>query len=154
MVKDEEETEKDEPSHRATDNSGCPSSIVLTIGISATTTSGSNSNAGRLAGRLALLAEWVSRIEGMRDIKMTGRSDVGTTSRKPIGGTILTLAVWYIDKSVASRHNKSFATDLSLVVTKTVVFGGNRLTQKRESSFAPNVMLMVGAMSIGTKLTV
>jgi len=62
--KEEEETEKHHRSHGATDNTSCPSSIVLTIGIGnvigAATTSGSNSRAGRLAGRLALLAKRVS----------------------------------------------------------------------------------------------
>ena len=62
--KNEEETEKHDPTHRTTDNSSCPSSIVLTIGIGAVTTSGGNNNAGRLTGRLAdrfiLLAERVS----------------------------------------------------------------------------------------------
>ena len=87
--KDEEETEKDEPSHRATDNSSCPSSIILTIRIDSVlaiigvaTTSGDNSNARRLAARLALLAEWVSRIEGMRNIKLTGSNGVITTRHK------------------------------------------------------------------------
>ena len=64
-VKDEEETKKDDHSHSAADDSRCPSSIVLAIGIvtilsnigntGATTTSGSNN-----AGRIALLAECVS----------------------------------------------------------------------------------------------
>jgi len=52
-VKDEEETEKDDRSHRAADNTRCPSSIVLAIGIvtiiGATITSRSSSNAGRIA---------------------------------------------------------------------------------------------------------
>ena len=69
-VKDEEETEKDDRSHRAADNTRCPSSIILVIGIvtipsnisniGATTTSGRSSNAGRIAGRIALLVECVS----------------------------------------------------------------------------------------------
>ena len=58
-VKDEEETEKDDRSHRAADNTRYPSSIALTIGIvtvlnnigniRATTTSGSSGNAGCIA---------------------------------------------------------------------------------------------------------
>ena len=69
-VKDEEETEKDDCSHGAADNTRRPSSIVVAIGIvtirsyisniGATTTGGSSSNAGRIDGRIALLAECVS----------------------------------------------------------------------------------------------
>ena len=73
-VKDEEETEKDDRSHRGADNSCCPSSIVLAIGIGtvltnigATTTTTTTTGGNRSAGRIALLVEWVSRIEGMRD---------------------------------------------------------------------------------------
>ena len=71
-VKDEEETEKDDRSHRGADNSCCPPSIALAIrigtvltniGTTTTTTTGSN----RCAGRIAFLVEWVSRIEGMCD---------------------------------------------------------------------------------------
>ena len=82
-VKDKEETEKDDRSHRGGDNSCCPSSIILAIGIvltniGATTTIGSNRGAGRIA--LALLVEWVYRIVGMRDCDLAGTgSIVGTT---------------------------------------------------------------------------
>jgi hypothetical protein len=91
-VKDEEETEKDDRSQRATDNSSCPSSIglngnILAI-IGSATTSGTNSIAGRFAGRLALSAGWVSRIEGMRDLAGTGSNDVITTGQKLLGETI------------------------------------------------------------------
>ena len=75
-VEDEEETEKDDRSHRGADNSCCPSFIALAIGIgtigtnigATTTTTGSN----RCAGRIALLVEWVSRIEGMRACDLAG----------------------------------------------------------------------------------
>jgi len=90
--KNEEETEKHDPPHRTTDNSSCPSSIVLTIGIGAVATSGSNNNAGRLVDRLAdrlvLLAEWVSRIEGMRDWAGTGSNGVSKTSEIQVGVAI------------------------------------------------------------------
>ncbi len=91
-VKDEEETEKDDRSHRASDNSRCPSSIVLAVtipsnigNIGATTTSGSSSNAGRIAP----LAEWVPRIEGMRACDLAGTgSRVVTTCYEPLGVAI------------------------------------------------------------------
>ena len=74
-VEDEEETEKDDCSHRGADNSCCPSFIALAIGIGtigtnfgAATTTGSD----RSAGRIALLVEWVSRIEGMRACDLAG----------------------------------------------------------------------------------
>jgi len=151
--KDEKETEEDDPSQRAADNCGRPSSIIgIGPGIAilfAATTSGSNVN----AGRLALLVEWVSRIKRMRDLARTLGNDVITSGRKLLGETIYTLAV-LVDKLAAPLYYTSGGTDLSLAVTTSVVFGTNRLTQKRESSFAPNVMLMVGATLIGTKLTV
>jgi len=82
---DEEETEKHDRSHGASDNTSCPPSIVLTIGIGtaigAATTSGSNSR----AGRLALLGKRVSRIEGMRDLAGTGSNDVISTGCKCLG---------------------------------------------------------------------
>jgi hypothetical protein len=91
--KGEEETQKDDRSQRATDNSSCPSSITIGTGtilanISGAANSGSNSIAGRLAGRLALLAEWVSRIEGMRDLAGAGGNNVITTGHKYLGDTI------------------------------------------------------------------
>ena len=65
-VKDEEETEKDDCSHGAADNTSCPFSIVLAVGIvtilsnigniRAATTSRRSSN----AGRIALLVQCVS----------------------------------------------------------------------------------------------
>jgi hypothetical protein len=96
--KDEEETQKDDRSQCAADNSGCPSSISIGIDtilaiIGGATTGGINSIAGRLAGRVALLAEWVSRIEGMRDLAGTG-SFVVRTGQILLGETIYTLAVW------------------------------------------------------------
>ena len=90
--KDEEETkEEDDCSQRTTDNRSRPSSVVLAIGIDtvpaiigATTTIGSSSN----AARVALLAEWVSRIEGMCDLAGTGRNDPITSGPKRIRETI------------------------------------------------------------------
>ena len=96
-VKNEEETEKDDRAHRAADNSCCPSSIVLAIGIDAILTSIGVTTTGRsrIVGRVALLVEWVSRIEGMRACDLTRtRSIVAITRcREPLGGGILTLAV-------------------------------------------------------------
>jgi len=86
MVKDEEETEKDDPPHRATDNGSRPSSIVLTIGIIAITDADTSGGTNSSAGRLALLAEWVSRIEGMRDLARTDISNAITTCHKLLGG--------------------------------------------------------------------
>ena len=76
-VKNEEETEKDDRSHSAADNSCCPSPIVLAI------------------GSIDLLAEWVSRIEGMRacDLAGTGSTVVTTRCREPLDAAILALAV-------------------------------------------------------------
>ena len=96
--KDEEETEKDDRSHRATDNRSRPSSIILAIGVDTVpdiigdaTTSGGSRN----AGRFALLAEWVSRIEGMCDLlTVTGKTNLTTTGIKRIREAIQTLAVW------------------------------------------------------------
>ena len=92
MEKDEEETEEeDDCSQRTTDNRSRPSSIVLAIGIDtvpviigATTINGISSNAGGVAP----LAEWVSRIEGMRDLAGTGRNDLVTSGPKRIRDAI------------------------------------------------------------------
>ena len=99
-VKDEEETKKDDGSQRGADNSCCPSSIGLAIGIGAVltnngaiTTTGGYRGAGRIA--LVLLVEWVSRIEGMRACNLagTGSTVAITRCREQFGGAILTLAV-------------------------------------------------------------
>ena len=92
-VKDEEETEKDDRSQSAADNSRCLSSIILAIvgigtvlsNIGATSASGSSSSTGRIVPS----AEWVPRIEGMRayDLARTG-GRVVTTCCEPLGGAI------------------------------------------------------------------
>ena len=93
VKEEEEETEKDDRSHRAADNSRCPSSIVLAIdgigtvlsSIGATTTSGRSGSAVRIVP----LAEWVPRIEGMRACDLAGTgSRVVTRCYKPLGEAI------------------------------------------------------------------
>ena len=88
-VEDEEETEKDDRSQSAADNSRCLSSIILAIvgigtilnGIGATTTSRRSSS----AGRIVLLAEWVPRIEGMCAYDLAGTGGrVVTTCCEPL----------------------------------------------------------------------
>ena len=102
--KDEEEAKKDDRSHRATDNRSRPSSIVLEISIDtvpdiigdATTSGGGaiTSGGNRNAGRFALLAIWVSRIEGMCDLlTVTGKNNLTTTGHKRIREAIHTLTV-------------------------------------------------------------
>ena len=60
----------------------------------------------------------------------------------------------FVGKSTVPLKYRPSATDLSLAVAISAVFGSNTLTQYRLSWFAPNVMLMTGATSIGTKETV